>query len=193
MWALRGGINRLRFHCILAALSGISILKSERQIKPYYRFITFCDSYNDFNDEDEKDEKESRKGLSTKVSTSWLARNFVAEAADIVSPSVVNILCETKGNFVKRVSSGSGFIYSKDGYIVTNEHVVAQSSDGRVLVTMWNSMKRQGIVHSVDKQSDIAIVKLLDVRYDEDLPVATMGSSGEYSPSILSQSFMLRS
>ena len=40
------------------------------------------------------DAKEQYKGLSTRDSSSYLRRNFVAEAADIVSPAVVNIVCE---------------------------------------------------------------------------------------------------
>jgi hypothetical protein len=38
------------------------------------------------------------------------------------------------------------YIY-KDGFIVTNAHVVEHSKDGRCLITMWDSRKRQGIVH----------------------------------------------
>ena len=119
------------------------------------------------------------KGLSTRDSIQSLRRNFVAEAADIVSPSVVNIICEVNTGWIQGASSGSGFIYSKDGYIVTNAHVIAPSTDGKVLVTMWNGRKRRGIVHSMDKTSDIALIKLTDVGYDEDLPIAVMGSSGK--------------
>jgi hypothetical protein len=35
----------------------------------------------------------------------------------------------------------------KDGFIVTNAHVVEHSKDGKCLITMWDSRKRQGIVH----------------------------------------------
>lgn len=125
------------------------------------------------------DIKEQYKGLSTRDSSSYLRRNFVAEAADIVSSAVVNIVIEVNTGWVVGVSSGSGFFYSKDGFIVTNAHVVAPSTDGKVLVTMWNGRKRRGIVHSMDKLSDIALIKLTDVGFDEDLPVAVMGTSGK--------------
>ena len=62
---------------------------------------------------------------------------------------------------------------------MTNAHVVAPSTDGKVLVTMWNGRKRRGLVHSMDKLSDIALVKLADVGYDEDLPIAVLGVSGK--------------
>lgn len=105
-----------------------------------------------------------------------LPRNFVADAAEVASPSVVNLVCKVNGK--GGGISGSGFIYSKDGFVVTNAHVVDASSDGVILVTMWNGRKHQGAVHSLDKLSDIALVKLADVAGDEDLPVAALGTSG---------------
>ena len=101
-------------------------------------------------------------------------RNFVADAAAVASPAVVNLVCTGKG---EGGISGSGFIYSKEGYVVTNAHVVESSPSGNIVVTMWNGKKRKGTVHSMDKLSDIALVKLTDVKDDEDLPVAEMGSS----------------
>lgn len=81
----------------------------------------------------------------------------------------------------KASASGSGFIYSKDGYIVTNAHVVKHSFDAPILVTMWDSRRRRGVVHSLDLVNDIAVLKLVDMSHDEDLPVAKIGSSGESS------------
>ena len=91
-------------------------------------------------------------------SNRYLNRNFVADAADIVSPAVVNILCAIDSPISPgAASSGSGFIISKDGFIVTNAHVVEGASSkerasSKVLITMWNSKKRYGIVHSMDRQ-----------------------------------------
>ena len=42
-----------------------------------------------------------------------LPRNFVSDAAEIASPSVVNILCPVQGMMISGVSTGSGFIISK--------------------------------------------------------------------------------
>ena len=103
-------------------------------------------------------------------------RNFVADAADIVSPAVVNILCAVDSPISPgAASSGSGFIISKDGFIVTNAHVVERASLSKVLITMWNSKKRYGIVHSMDRQSDIALIKLIDIDVNEDIPVVKLG------------------
>lgn len=80
---------------------------------------------------------------------------------------------------IRGTSTGSGFIYSKGGYVITNAHVVEHANDGRCLVTMWDSTRKRAVVHSMDKQSDIAVIKLTDISYDENLPVATIGKSGE--------------
>jgi len=81
--------------------------------------------------------------------------NFIADAAELVlAPSVVNIVCEVHKVFQHGVSTGSGFIVSKDGFIVTNAHVVSHSSDGNVLVTMSNMRERRGVIHSLDKKTD---------------------------------------
>ena len=101
-------------------------------------------------------------------------RNFIADAADIASPAVVNIITAVDW---RGASSGSGFILSRDGFVVTNAHVVARSADGKVLVTMWDGRKLAGFVHSMDQASDIALVKLLNVV--DDLPVALLGVSGK--------------
>jgi S1-C subfamily serine protease len=45
-----------------------------------------------------------------------LPRNFVSDAAEIASPSVVNILCPVQGMMISGVSTGSGFIISKVFY-----------------------------------------------------------------------------
>jgi HtrA serine peptidase 2 len=89
----------------------------------------------------------------------YLSRNFVADAVAVASPSVVNIRC-SMGGFFGTESSGSGFIISEDGFVATNAHVVEHSSTGEVLVTLWNGQKKRGMVHSLDKGTDIALVKL---------------------------------
>lgn len=62
---------------------------------------------------------------------------------------------------------------------MTNAHVVKHSFDTPILVTMWDSRRRRGVVHSLDLINDIAVLKLVDMSHDEDLPVAKIGSSGE--------------
>lgn len=68
-------------------------------------------------------------------------------------------------------SMGSGFIISKDGYLLTNYHVVEGASDIRVRLTDQREFK--GKVVGTDKLTDIALLKI-DAN---DLPVARIGDS----------------
>lgn len=56
-------------------------------------------------------------------------------------------------------SSGSGFIYSQDGIIITNHHVV-DSGNKSVTVTFFDSSTKQGKVIGFDSTRDIAIIKV---------------------------------
>lgn len=71
----------------------------------------------------------------------YITRNFVADAVEIASPAVVNIITSVEMYMMSAASAGSGFIISKDGFIVTNAHVVNKSTDGKVWITMWNGTK----------------------------------------------------
>ncbi len=67
---------------------------------------------------------------------------------------------------------GTGFIIEKDGYIVTNAHVVdgAQS----VKVTFQDGTSKDAEVIGMDKDTDIALIK---VKTDKDLPTIPFGDS----------------
>jgi Do/DeqQ family serine protease len=71
---------------------------------------------------------------------------------------------------------GSGFIISPDGYILTNNHVVADADKLEVLVTRDGSTKRyQAEVMGTDPQTDVALIKI-DA---QDLPPATLADSSQ--------------
>ena len=65
--------------------------------------------------------------------------------ADIVPPSV-------------RQGSGSGFVFRPDGYIITNNHVVADAVDVEVLLADRRQFK--GRVVATDPKTDVAVVKI---------------------------------
>jgi S1-C subfamily serine protease len=119
---------------------------------------------------------------SSSSQPTFLTRNFVADAAAIAAPSVVNISSTTNGvgGLVQYGSAGSGFIISKDGFIATNAHVVPAVAGSDVVVTLNDSRKFPGKVHSYDKMSDIAVVKISVP--GEELPVALLGSSSDLRP-----------
>ena len=68
-------------------------------------------------------------------------------------------------------ASGSGVIISKDGYIVTNNHVVQDADEVEVILTDKRSFKAKVI--GADPLTDLAVVKI-DAK---DLPVITLGDS----------------
>ncbi len=61
-------------------------------------------------------------------------------------------------------SLGSGFVISADGYVVTNNHVVAPAADGAVVeeitVTMPDRKEYKARVVGRDVQSDLAVLKI---------------------------------
>ncbi len=115
-------------------------------------------------------------------SQQYLSPNFISDAVEVASPSVVNIIVMAE-SIMGAASSGSGFVLNKEGYVVTNAHVVELVYHGRgkkeVIVTMWDGKRRNAMVHAVDKQSDVAVLKLVDIGYDEDLPISIIGNSGK--------------
>ena len=106
-----------------------------------------------------------------------LTTTFVSDAVEKASPAVVNIKSRA-GYFA--MAAGSGFIISKDGFVVTNAHVVAGAHDS-VEITMANGAKRIGKVHSVDTTSDIALVQIQNA-YKYDLPTLPFGKSAKLKP-----------
>jgi serine protease Do len=66
-------------------------------------------------------------------------------------------------------STGSGFIFSSEGYIVTNAHGVDEASE--VLVKLSDRREFKAKVIGADKRSDVALLKI-DAR---DLPKVTIG------------------
>ena len=71
----------------------------------------------------------------------------------------------------ERGSMGSGFIYTDDGYILTNHHVV--ESGGEIVVRLSDRRVFTAEVIGSDPQSDVAVLKI-DA---QDLPTLTLGSS----------------
>jgi len=72
----------------------------------------------------------------------------------------------------KQKSLGSGFIISKDGYIVTNNHVIKNAD--KISVKLKNGDEFDGKVIGTDKNTDIALIKIDAKR---DLPYLKLGDS----------------
>jgi serine protease Do len=73
----------------------------------------------------------------------------------------------------RRRGTGSGFIISDDGYIMTNNHVVENAT--KVTVRLLDKRQFEAKVVGRDPQTDVAIIKI-DA---QDLPTATLGNSDD--------------
>jgi serine protease Do len=73
----------------------------------------------------------------------------------------------------QRVGQASGFIYDKQGHIVTNNHVVEGATE--IEVGLWNGQKVSAKVVGTDPDTDVAVIKIDSAGLD--LPVAALGDS----------------
>ena len=77
--------------------------------------------------------------------------------------SIVSINCSAVstnifGQRVESASSGSGFVITQDGYIVTNHHVISGASS--VTVTMYDGTEYPATVVGSDSDYDVAVLKI---------------------------------
>ncbi len=140
---------------------------------------------------------------STSAPLAMAASNFIAAAVEQVGPAVVRIDSErsvsqlnpeTFNNPLFRrffgeeippdmvpdrleQGTGSGFILSADGRILTNAHVV----DGTrtVKVTLRDGRTFEGEVLGIDSVTDVAVVK---IEATDPLPTVRLGSTADLSP-----------
>ncbi|MBN1230522.1 MAG: trypsin-like peptidase domain-containing protein [Anaerolineales bacterium] len=86
-----------------------------------------------------------------------------------VMPGIVSIQVTT----AEGEGTGSGFVYDKDGHIVTNMHVVLDAE--QIVVAFPSGIKVYGEVVGEDYNSDLAVVKV-DIPEDQLFPLV-MGDS----------------
>lgn len=67
---------------------------------------------------------------------------------------------------------GSGFIISKEGYILTNNHVVNDAD--KITVTLGDGREFEAKLIGTDPKTEVALIKIED---GEDLPVVPLGDS----------------
>ena len=89
-----------------------------------------------------------------------------------VSPAVVGISTTVNG---EEYGWGSGVVFTHDGYIITNTHIIS-GCDG-VTVSFPDGSEYEGFLVGEDSVSDIAVLKI----EGEGFPVAEFGNSDELS------------
>lgn len=92
----------------------------------------------------------------------------VAGVAERISPAVVQVR-SYRGD--KPAGSGSGFAFTPDGYLLTNAHVVQDSTDLEV-ITLDGKVLKASLVGS-DPDTDVAVLKVDPL----EIPALTLGDS----------------
>lgn len=78
-----------------------------------------------------------------------------------VAPSVVGVVVyDSQADiFSDPIGKASGVIISEDGYIVTNSHVVGDSTKYGVKIVLNTSEELSGKIVGIDKKTDLAVIK----------------------------------
>ncbi len=94
----------------------------------------------------------------------------VVRVVERVGPSVVSISVHQARDPGRRRGSGSGVVFTPDGYILTNAHVVERAR--RLEIALTDGTSHEARVVGVDAATDLAVI-----RSDRELPYAELGSS----------------
>lgn len=102
----------------------------------------------------------------------------IADIANQVSKSVVSIVTSTKsmnlfGQSTDSQAAGTGIIVTKDGYIITNKHVISGASKVTVILDDGTTYEDVEVV-ATDPLNDVAYLKIKDV---DNLTPAKLGDS----------------
>ncbi|WP_412540450.1 trypsin-like peptidase domain-containing protein [Longispora sp. K20-0274] len=84
------------------------------------------------------------------------APESLAGAVKKALPSLVTVHAQD----TRALSTGSGFIVSPDGYIVTNQHVVSETPKGKYSVMLDSGEEVTAALIGMDAVSDIAVLKI---------------------------------
>jgi S1-C subfamily serine protease len=97
---------------------------------------------------------------------------MIIDAVDKVKNSVVKIdVYKSVKNKLRPAGSGSGFIFSSDGLIFTNSHVVSGAE--KIMVSLLNENEIEAILVGQDPDTDLAILKI----YADGYSIAKLGDA----------------
>jgi putative serine protease PepD len=130
-------------------------------------------AYNAFIDDGAGTSPSRSNGSFQATKTAVVADGTVEKVANAVLPSVVKVNVSGRSGS----GSGSGIVLSKDGEILTNNHVVSGAGDsGSISVNFNDGTTKKATVVGTDPLTDIAVIKVED---PSDLVPAALGKSGE--------------
>lgn len=145
-----------------------------------YLYINKVEQKTESSVDSNKSEIVTNNGTKYEISQ---VENPVVAIADVAGKSVVGVTVRSVSNTVfggtsTSDSEGSGIIYTADGYIVTNYHVIedaiSNQSISKVYVTLPNSDEEiEASIIGADSVTDIAVIKI----QKEGLSAATFDDS----------------
>lgn len=139
----------------------IAILSSSLSLTVgYYVYTNYLNNENNNEEEISKIDK-----------TVTITDNGISEGIEKIYNAVVVVQNFQSG---KLAGIGSGFIYSGDGYIMTNHHVIDKATEVKIILMSGETL--DATVVGSDEYADIAVLKF-DSKYVT--KVATFGSSEE--------------
>ncbi len=97
------------------------------------------------------------------------------EVAAKVTPQVVGIVASTGEGWYASQDQGSGIIFSEDGYIITNHHVIDGSTGVKVVLADGKDTTYDAKIIGSDSKTDLAVLKVDATGLD----AADIGSSAE--------------
>jgi len=98
----------------------------------------------------------------------------IISVSDAIKPSVVHIEVVKKTGQNKYKSMASGLVVDREGFILTNDHVVDDAKS--VTVTLPSKLEYPAEIIGTDKQTDLALIK---IQTSEELSVAKLGNSDD--------------
>lgn len=109
------------------------------------------------------------------------ASDAVVAVAESASPAVVTITVDVastgfRGQPLQGTGVGSGFVFDAAGLILTNAHVIDDSSAGGITVTFQDGTQLPGTVVATDPTLDLAVVQVTPATAHE-LPTIEIGDS----------------
>ncbi len=128
-------------------------------------------AFHAFQDDTTSTSSTGTDGKYQATSTALVKDGTVEKVASAVLPSVVKVNVSSQSG----AGTGSGIILTKDGQILTNNHVVTGAGDGgNITVNFNDGTTKKATVVGTDPVTDIAVIKAEGV---DDLTPASLGKS----------------